>query len=265
MFHIFSTITPQSKTQVCDNLFQCHYYYPFCILYYYIIAICISEGPQLFFEFHSIKYVNYYNYFIILFAGNQLSGPLPQQLQNQISGPMQGNLGNMNSPIPGQMQNQMLGHMQIQRKPNDGMMMNAQPGNFPRNPTPTQYLRQSPTPSVQSPVGLGCAPQMNQMVPSPVLAPSPGSQLNMIGGPQRSVGMAPSPSNSLNTPGQPNQSPIGMQEEQAYREKVRQLSIYIEPLRKMVARMGNDGERELLLCTIVNLFYFPTIFEYEKT
>lgn len=179
-----------------------------------------------------------------IIAGNQIPGQLPQQLQGQISGPMQANLGNMNSPISGPMQNQMMGHMQMQRKPNDGMMMNVPNSNFPRNSTPNQYLRQSPTPSVQSPVGLGCAPAINQMVPSPVLAPSPGSQINMIGGSQRSVGMAPSPSNSLNTPGQPNQSPIGMQEEQAYREKVRQLSKYIEPLRKMVARMGNDGERK---------------------
>lgn len=169
---------------------------------------------------------------------------------------MQSNLGNMNSPISGQ----MLGHMQMQRKPNDGMMLNTQSSSFPRNPTPTQYLRQSPTPSVQSPVGLGCGPGINQMVPSPVLAPSPGSQLNMIGGPQRSVGMAPSPSNSLNTPGQPNQSPMSMQDEQAYREKVRQLSKYIEPLRKMVTRMGNDGERKLLASSTVYYYLAGFVF-----
>lgn len=54
--------------------------------------------------------------------------------------------------------------------------------------------------------------------------------------------MAPSPGTSLNTPGQPIQSPMGHQDEQAYREKVRQLSKYIDPLRKMIARIGNDGE-----------------------
>lgn len=64
----------------------------------------------------------------------------------------------------------------------------------------------------------------------------------------RSVGMVPSPGSSLNTPGQPNQSPMGMQDEQAYRDKVRQLSKYIEPLRKMIARMGNDGERKYFKC-----------------
>jgi mediator of RNA polymerase II transcription subunit 15 len=55
--------------------------------------------------------------------------------------------------------------------------------------------------------------------------------------------MAPSPSSSLNTPGPavPTPSPCSLQEDQAYREKVRQLSKYIEPLRRMINRMGNDG------------------------
>lgn len=83
------------------------------------------------------------------------------------------------------------------------------------------------------------------MVSSPALVPSPNQQLTpAMGGPMRSVGMAPSPSNSLNTPGQavPTPSPCSsLQEEQAYREKVRQLSKYIEPLRRVVARMGNEG------------------------
>jgi mediator of RNA polymerase II transcription subunit 15 len=57
------------------------------------------------------------------------------------------------------------------------------------------------------------------------------------------TGMAPSPSSSLNTPGPtvPTPSPCSLQEDQAYREKVRQLSKYIEPLRRMINRMGNDG------------------------
>lgn len=54
--------------------------------------------------------------------------------------------------------------------------------------------------------------------------------------------MAASPSSSLNTPGMgaATPSPCSMQEEQAYREKVRQLSKYIEPLRRMIARMGSE-------------------------
>jgi len=62
--------------------------------------------------------------------------------------------------------------------------------------------------------------------------------------------MAPSPG-SLNTPGPavPTPSPCNLQEDQAYREKVRQLSKYIEPLRRMINRMGNDG-----MCTFVFFF-----------
>lgn len=37
-------------------------------------------------------------------------------------------------------------------------------------------------------------------------------------------------------------SPLA-QEDVAYREKVRQLSKYIEPLRKMIARIGNEGNK----------------------
>lgn len=159
-------------------------------------------------------------------------------MQPGINGPMGG--GNQ---MPNQIQNPMLGNLQqMQRKPPDNMMMNAPNTGFPRNPTPTQFLRQSPTPSVQSPAGLSGPPSGNQMVASPALVHSPSSQMSLMGGPQRSVGMAPSPSSSLNTPGQPGQSPMGMQEEQAYREKVRQLSKYIEPLRRMIARIGNDGK-----------------------
>jgi len=61
------------------------------------------------------------------------------------------------------------------------------------------------------------------------------------------AGNVPSPGSSvpsLNTPMNPSSnagpSPLA-QEDIAYREKVRQLSKYIEPLRKMIARMGNEG------------------------
>lgn len=55
--------------------------------------------------------------------------------------------------------------------------------------------------------------------------------------------MVASPGSSLNTPGQavPTPSPHSQPEEQAYQAKVRQLSKYIEPLRRVVARMGNEG------------------------
>ncbi len=57
--------------------------------------------------------------------------------------------------------------------------------------------------------------------------------------------MVPSPSSgvTLNTPSgqsQPTPSPLG-NEEQAYRDKVKELSRYIEPLRRMISRLGPGG------------------------
>ncbi|OWR45196.1 Mediator of RNA polymerase 2 transcription subunit 15, partial [Danaus plexippus plexippus] len=66
------------------------------------------------------------------------------------------------------------------------------------------------------------------------------------------MGMAASPSSSLNTPvGGGVASPGG--EEAAYREKVRQLSKYIEPLRRMVLRMVSEGENVEKLTKMKNL------------
>lgn len=58
--------------------------------------------------------------------------------------------------------------------------------------------------------------------------------------------MAPSPNSniSLNTPGGPPQtipSPLS-NDEQAYREKVKKLSRYIEPLRRWIAQLGSAGK-----------------------
>lgn len=118
-----------------------------------------------------------------------MPGQMQAQMGNQIGVPM--NTGMQPGPQtinqmgpgqigPGQMAQQM-GH--IQRKPVE--MMNAGfPG--PRNVTPNQFLRQSPSPSAPSPASLG-APLSNQMVPSPALVPSPSPQHPMMAG-QRSIG-----------------------------------------------------------------------------
>ncbi|EZA59794.1 hypothetical protein DMN91_008406 [Ooceraea biroi] len=182
---------------------------------------------------------------------SQMQNQLPNQINNQIGGPMGGIQASMPQQMnqigpgqlgPGQMQ-QQLNH--IQRKPAE--MMNAGfPG--PRNVTPNQFLRQSPSPSAPSPAGLG-APSSNQMVASPALVPSPSPQHAIMTGPSRSVnsvGMAPSPSSSLNTPGGVGATPSPQQEDQAYRDKVRQLSKYIEPLRRMIAKMSSEGNVDKL-------------------
>jgi mediator of RNA polymerase II transcription subunit 15 len=68
------------------------------------------------------------------------------------------------------------------------------------------------------------------MIPSP------------LGGQARGPGsLAPSPSSQVNTPlNQP-----ASQEEREYLEKVKQLEKYIEPLRKMICRIGNDDNEKL--------------------
>lgn len=147
--------------------------------------------------------------------------------------------------------NQMIGMSHPVRKPGD-MMMNS-PGNVfqggVRSVTPNQFLRQSPSPSVPSPAGGGQMSHQNQMIPSPSMAQLPSPQMpGMMNVQQRSMQnvMAPSPGSSLNTPGQAMiPSPLNPQEDQLYREKYRQLTKYIEPLKRMVARMMNEKNREL--------------------
>ena len=63
---------------------------------------------------------------------------------------------------------------------------------------------------------------------------------------QRGSNMAPSPMSSANTPqmqGEPHQP--GSQEDQQYLDKIRQLSIYIEPLREMIAGIGDGDQNKL--------------------
>lgn len=73
--------------------------------------------------------------------------------------------------------------------------------------------------------------------------------------------MAPSPSSTnLNTPGQTGAapSPLNPQEEQLYREKYRQLTKYIEPLKKMVARIGQDDEKLLKMNKLLEILSNPS-------
>ncbi|XP_043253697.1 mediator of RNA polymerase II transcription subunit 15-like isoform X1 [Colletes latitarsis] len=191
----------------------------------------------------------------------QMQQSMQTQMQNQLSSQISNQIGGSISGIQTSMPQQMnqiasgqLGPAQMQQQLNHMQRKNVhfQPGEMintgfagPRNVTANQFLRQSPSPSAPSPAGLS-APSSNQMVASPALVPSPSPQHAIMGGPQRSVGMAPSPSSSLNTPGGVGATPSPQQEDQAYRDKVRQLSKYIEPLRRMIAKMGNEGNVDKL-------------------
>ncbi|XP_046385409.1 mediator of RNA polymerase II transcription subunit 15 [Ischnura elegans] len=191
-------------------------------------------------------------------AGGGMAGPQSMGPALGPGPPMGGPMGPMGAQQP-----------QPQQPPPPPFVGAVRPGSS----TPTQFLRRSPSPASLGPVGGGGGPtsapspasahgggsipsnQMNQMAPSPAMVASPSPQMTPLTGPpgsvgtqQRSVGMAPSPSSCLNTPGQPvggGPSPCNPVEDQAYREKVRQLSKYIEPLRRMIARMGNDDVEKL--------------------
>lgn len=72
--------------------------------------------------------------------------------------------------------------------------------------------------------------------------------------------MAPSPSNTnLNTPGQTGAapSPLNPQEEHLYREKYRQLTKYIDPLKRMIARIGSDDEKLLKMNKLLEILCNP--------
>ncbi|XP_060880593.1 mediator of RNA polymerase II transcription subunit 15 isoform X1 [Metopolophium dirhodum] len=167
--------------------------------------------------------------------------------------PVQG----MPGVVPGNMPSNNMGRMQPRKMPvgpENVMMIPNQPvvGGYPAGPPRSvannQFLsHNSPSSPQQSPVNV--LPSGNQMIGSPSGPQlTPGGQMS---GPIRSIGNVPSPGNSvpsLNTPMNPSSnagpSPLA-QEDIAYREKVRQLSKYIEPLRKMIAHIGNEDVEKL--------------------
>ncbi|VVC44520.1 Hypothetical protein CINCED_3A025157 [Cinara cedri] len=189
-----------------------------------------------------------------------MGGPPMQGMPVQIPG-QQG----MPGVVPGNMPPNSMGRMQ-QRKmpggPENVMMIPNQPvvgyqAGPPRSVNTNQFLsHNSPSSPQQSPVNV--LPSGNQMIASPS-----GPQLTP-GGPIRSIGNAPSPGSvpSLNTPMNPSSnagpSPLA-QEDIAYREKVRQLSKYIDPLRKMIARIGNeDVEKMTKMKKLLEILSTPT-------
>jgi len=75
---------------------------------------------------------------------------------------------------------------------------------------------------------------LSQPSPGQVMVPSPMQQKNNS--------LNPSPSSGVNTPlGQP-----ASQEDREYLEKVKQLEKYIEPLRRMIHKIGNENDHDRL-------------------
>ncbi|CAG9121592.1 unnamed protein product [Plutella xylostella] len=190
--------------------------------------------------------------------GNQgMQVPMGQQGMGQMQCGQVGGLGGqmqqqgMQGQMPGQMGmggNQMvsmgmLQHMGRVGGKEAGGMLGA---GYSRAPPPGQFLRQSPSPSAMSPMqgpspasmGVMGGPMQSPLPLGPmggcagVGSPSPSAPPHMQHHPQQqqrgvTMNMVASPSSSLNTPVGGQGSPGG--EEAAYRDKVRQLSKYIEP------------------------------------
>merc|ERR1712142_62675 len=127
-----------------------------------------------------------------------------------------------------------------------GGVMQRMPGPPMQRPPPPGYIRgPSPGLNVSSPAlmpqGPSPVPTYAQS-PQQLQQPSPG-QGGMAPSPmsKQNNSLNPSPSSGVNTPGAP-----ASQEDREYLEKVKQLEKYIEPLRRMIHKIGNENDQDRL-------------------
>ncbi|XP_063000058.1 mediator of RNA polymerase II transcription subunit 15 isoform X2 [Elgaria multicarinata webbii] len=117
-----------------------------------------------------------------------------------------------------------------------------QPMPPPPQPQPSPQPGQ-PTSQPNSNVSSGPAPSPSSFLPSP--SPQPSQSPAAARTPQNFSVPSPGP---LNTPGNPNSvmSPASssQSEEQQYLEKLKQLSKYIEPLRRMINKIDKNEDRK---------------------
>ncbi|XP_039628027.1 mediator of RNA polymerase II transcription subunit 15 isoform X2 [Polypterus senegalus] len=162
-------------------------------------------------------------------AQQQVQHQVQQQVQHQtqlVAGPpgqvSQSSLSMMSSPSP--------------------VQQTATPQSMPPPPQP-QPSPQPPTSQPNSNVSSGPAPSPSGFLPSP--SPQPSQSPATARTPQNFSVPSPGP---LNTPVNPTSvmSPAGSSqtEEQLYLEKLKQLSKYIEPLRRMINKIDKNEERK---------------------
>ncbi|GFY48395.1 mediator of RNA polymerase II transcription subunit 15 [Trichonephila inaurata madagascariensis] len=174
----------------------------------------------------------------------QVQGPPPNVTSTQI--PMQGNynetmfMQSQQSPLSTQFQ----GH-----SPAPSTMPNQGPSsNQPAVPSPAGHHNQNiGSQMAQSPAVYGQSP-------NPQIAASPAGSYSV-----RTPG-APSPGSALNTPipAGAAQSPINRTQDECYLEKRKQLSKYVEPLKKMIARIDKDENKKKDLQRMKNLLELLT-------
>ncbi len=150
---------------------------------------------------------------------NRMGGPNPMMMQ-QTSQPQTHPVGMMGMTGPG-----MGPGMTMVQRPPPPMYMPVQHLTTPSN-SPAMIAQQSPASSGQ------------YISHSPVMAQ------HGISSPAGPRAMVPSPL-AMSNANTPQSDQAASQEEQQYLEKVRQLSKYIEPLRRMIARIGNEDQAKL--------------------
>lgn len=86
---------------------------------------------------------------------------------------------------------------------------------------------------------------------------SPGPQTNIVPSPTQRLANIPSPGMAMNTPGNPGSvgpaSRSGMNNEEQYLDKWKQLQKYVEPLKRMINKIDKDEDREVDLIKMKNL------------
>ncbi|XP_077995401.1 uncharacterized protein LOC144448914 isoform X6 [Glandiceps talaboti] len=128
--------------------------------------------------------------------------------------------------------------------------------------SPASYLQPSPSPQPPQSHGSNSATGGGGISTSAIPSPAPGSTASSS---VRTPAAVQSPGSALNTPGNPNSvgavpSPSqvtgigrGAVDEQAYIEKWKQLSKYIEPLTRMINKVSKDENRKNELNKMKNL------------
>ncbi|XP_023812942.1 mediator of RNA polymerase II transcription subunit 15 isoform X3 [Oryzias latipes] len=127
----------------------------------------------------------------------------------------------------------------------------------PQMPPPPQPSPQPPT-SQPSSVSSGPTPSPGGFQPSPSPQPSPSTATSSRP-PQ--IYSVPSPG-PLNTPGNPGSVMSPSLEDQQYMEKLKQLSKYIEPLRRMINKIDKNEDRKKDLSkmkSLLNILTDPNI------
>merc|ERR1719154_417340 len=130
-----------------------------------------------------------------------------------------------------------------------GQMMMTRPGlQMQQHPRQRElFVQRAPPPHYGGPSPGGglpnSSPIMHPQGPSPVptYQPGPSPQQMQQASPGGMLAMQPSPSSNVNTPMAP-----ASHEDKEYIDKVKQLEKYIEPLRRMIHKIGNENDQDRL-------------------